>query len=92
MWAHVVNAARRAAGDMLSRVLQAAVESADMPGPATSTSPMSNPRGAPRSASEVRAMIDRRALMKGNRNRAAAEVYRARHLSLVSLICSGAEE
>lgn len=37
-------------------------------------------------------MIDRRALMKGNRNRAAAEVYRARHLILVSLICSGAEE
>lgn len=91
MWAVAVSVIRRGVGALLSPVLQAAVESADMYGPAMHTAPRSNASGPKRSASDLRVMLAKRAVRKGNRSKAATQAYLDRHLSMVSLICSEGE-
>lgn len=91
-WAHVASALRRAVSDFLNLVLSAAVESADMYGPAPRIAPKSNASGPTISASTFRARIERRALVKSNRSKAAAARYLDRHMSLFSETYSGAGE
>ena len=91
MWARVGYALRRGVGALLSPGLQAAVESADMYGPATHTAPRSNASGPKRSASDLQVMLAKRAVRKGNRSKAATQAYLDRHMSMVSLICSEGE-
>lgn len=88
------------AKSVASTLAEAFLSLADMPtesgkaqhGPVTTTSPKSTPSGALTTEAAFRAMLDRRALVKGNRNKAAAQTYRERHLALFSAIYSGREQ
>lgn len=87
------------ARSVASTLAEAFLSLADMPtddgraphGPALTTSAPSKPNGAATSEAEFRAMLERRALMKGNRQKEAAAAYLDRHMSLFSAIYSGRE-
>jgi len=83
-----------------STLAEAILSLADMPtgdgkaprGPVMITSQKSRPSGDSTSEAAFRAMLGRRALVKGNRNRAAAQAYLDRHLTLFRAIYSEGDE
>lgn len=85
-WGLVASVLRPALSASRSRVHEPPARSPDTSGPAPATAPMSNACG--RRHSELRAMLERRALMVSNRDRTAADRYLDRHMALASAICS----